>query len=242
MIPFVVGAMLLQTMRATPPAPVPFAVGELLEFSGSYLFASPGSATMTVVGVDTVSGVARWHFSLGLDVDFAWFHNRTKLESWTGVNDFASRRFVHWIKEGGRQIADDDFQIFGDSGFYRNRSDTLKKRTPRLPLDDLAFIYFLRTMDFKKDSVYRLPRYFRDDHNPVEVTVMGHDSVEMPDGSRRSCWLLRPIVDEPGGLFARGKNAKLWITDDGVRVPVKIESDFGPSHLTLKLKRISKSQ
>ncbi len=243
MIPFVVGAMLLQTVRAAPPAvAAPFSVGETLEFSGKYLFATPGSATMVVTGIDTVRGVPQWHFNLALNVDFAWFHNKSRLESWTTVGDFVSRRFIHSIVEQGKQLANDDFHIYGDSGFYRNHSDTLTKKTPKLPLDDLAFIYYLRTMEFKQDSTYRMPRYFRDDHNPVEVTVLGHDSVEMPDGTKRSCWVLHPVVDEPNGLFSRKSDAKLWLTDDGLRLPVQIESKLFVSHLTLKIVKISYSR
>ncbi len=244
MIPFVVGAMLLQAASAkSAPLAVPFAVGETLEYSGKYIIGTPGDATMRLVSIDTVRGVPEWHFALTLDVHAIGYTGHTHMDSWTGANDFISRRFIHYVKDNGKVWADDDFQIHADSGFYRNRTDTVTKVTPRMPLDDLAFIYFLRTMEFKKDSVYRIPRYFRNEHNPVEITVLGHDTVDMPDGSRRSCWLLHPVVDEPGGLFARSKDARLWITDDGVRLPVKIQSDlFLGTHLTLKLKSMPKRQ
>ena len=248
MIPFVVGAMLLQTVQAKPQPialATPFGVGETLEYGGKwsgYPFGEVAKATMKIAAIDTVRGVPQWHFSMTTRISALVFHNHTELESWTTVGDFNSHRYIHKVNEQGKQLADDDFQIFGDSGYYRNRNDTLKKRTPPNPLDDVSFIYYLRTMAFKKDSTYKIPRYFRDDHNPVEVTVIGHDTLEMPDGSRRSCWVIHPVVDEPNGMFARKANARIWLSDDGVRIPVQIVSDLVIGHVTLKLKSITHSQ
>jgi hypothetical protein len=241
MIPFVVGAALLQTMSA---APVPFAVGESYEYSPHYsinLFGSLGGVSLTVAGVDTVRGVPSWHFTMITNVSAPFYKARSRLESWTSVKDFVSRRFIHFVNENDHQYADDDFQIHGDSGYFRNRADTLTKPTPHDALDDLAFVYYLRTMEFQDGKTYRLPRYFRQDHNPVEVTVLGHDTLDMPDGSRRRCWVVHLLVDD-GGMFSKKSNAKLWLSDDGIRIPVQIRSDLPVGNVTLKLKRISRTQ
>ena len=242
MIPFVAGAMLLlQAVPAMPvPATVPFGVGESFEYDGHYLFFSPGGATMTVVGIDTVRGVPSWHFQLTMHVTVPLYKNRSDLESWTGVNDFVSRRFVHVINENGKQLTNDDFHIFGDSGFFRNHEESATRPTPPRPLDDLAFVYYIRTMELKTGGRYLVPRYFREDHNPVEVTVIGHDSIEMPDGSRCFCWVLHPVVDEPNGLFSKKADARLWLTDDGLRIPVQIRSDIGFGAVTLKLRKLTR--
>jgi hypothetical protein len=241
-IPFVVIAMLLQTIpTASPPPTVPWGVGESFDYDGKYMIFSPGGATMSVVGIDTVRGVPNWHFKLTMHVKVPFYKNDSDLESWTAVNPFVSRRFVHVINENGRQISNDDFHIFGDSGFYRNHAESLTRPTPKQPLDDLAFVYYIRTMELKTGGKYAVPRYFREDHNPVEVEVMGHDSLEMPDGSHCYCWVLHPVVDEPNGLFSRKNDARLWLTDDGLRIPVQIRSNIGgPGALTLKLRKITR--
>jgi hypothetical protein len=240
-IPFVVGAVLLQAIPAVSARTVPWSVGESFEYDGKYLLFSPGGATMTVVGIDTVSGVPAWHFKLTMHVKVPFYKNDSDLESWTEVNPFVSHRFVHVIVENGKQISNDDFHIFGDSGFYRNHQAPATSPTPRQPLDDLAFVYYIRTMELKTGDKYTVPRYFRADHNPVEVDVIGHDSLEMPDGSRCYCWVLHPVVDEPNGLFSRKNDARLWLTDDGLRIPVQIRSHvLGPTALTLKLRKITR--
>ncbi|MGH7524229.1 MAG: DUF3108 domain-containing protein [Gemmatimonadales bacterium] len=242
MIPFVVGAVLLRAIAAAPlPVQVPWGVGESFEYDGKYMFITPGGATMTVVGVDTVGGVPSWHFQLTMHVKIPFYKNDSDLESWTGVNPFVSHRFVHHVIENGKQISNDDFHIFGDSGFFRNHAEAKTKPTPREPLDDLAFVYYIRTMDLKVGGKYAVPRYFRDDHNPVIVEVLGHDTLDMPDGSRCYCWMLHPIVDEPNGLFSKTSDARLWLTDDGLRIPVQIRSKVGgPGQLTLKLRKITR--
>lgn len=248
MIPFVVGVLLMQAVQATPPAPiaVPFAVGESFEYGakfGTFGF-NVGEATLKVVGIDTVRGVPSWHLSLieNASALIGLYNNQTRLESWAGTRDLVSRRFVHWVKERGKQIADDDFQIFGDSGYYRNRTEAATKPTPADPLDDLTFVYYLRTMELKVGETYTLPRYFRADHNPVTVTVVKHDSIDMPEGNRCYCLLLHPVVDEPNGLFSKKADAKLWLTDDGLRIPVQIQSSTGFGDVTLKLRKITSRQ
>ena len=203
MIQFMVAAMLQAAAGRAPAPSVPFNVGESFEYAGRWKVFTVGDAVLSVAGVDMVAGIPTWHFKLVMQVGIPLYKNHSELESWTGVNDFVSRRFVHTVIENGKQLANDDFHIHADSGFFRNHSDTVTHATPRLPLDDLAFIYYLRTMELKTGGVYSLSRYFRNDHNPVTVTVIGHDSVEMPDGNRCYCWVLHPVVDEPNGLFSR---------------------------------------
>jgi len=223
-IPFVVGAMLLQTVRTTPPpVAVPYGVGETMEYSGRYLLIT-AHGLMKVVGVDTVRGVPSWHFNVTFNVDAPFFHNKTDLNSWVGVKDFFSRRFTKVLDE--KDLAkNDDFQIFPDSGFFRNKSDTTKRPTPHDPIDDAGFMYYLRTAKYVEHHTDTIPRYYRMNFNPVIIEVLGHEMVETPSG-RYYCWILHPIVDEPHGMFDRDHDARIWITDDGLRIPVQIQSHY----------------
>lgn len=242
MIPFAVGAAILHSLAA---APVPFAVGERFDYAPHYSllpFGSVGDVSMSVVGIDTVRGVPSWHFTMTSNLSAPFYKAKSRLESWTSVKDFVSRRFVHFVNENGKQYSDEDIQIHADSGFFRNRAEPNTKPTPRDALDDLSFIYHIRTLEFKDGARFRMPRYFRADHNPVEVDVIGHDTLNMPDGTRRRCWVIHLVVDD-GGMFSRKSNARIWFSDDGVRIPMQIVSDLanGPGHVTLKLKKISRA-
>jgi hypothetical protein len=245
MIPAPLAAVMLHTARlARESRRVPFAVGEVLEYGGKYnltpFLGNVGSGTLTVVGIDTLHGVPAWHFRLSTQVQaLGLYKNVTLLESWTAVSPFESMRFVHKVNENGHQYSDDDFHIWPDSGFFRNHDDSVTHATPADPLDDLAFLYYIRSMDFKTGAVYRIPRYFHADKNPVVLTVLGREWVDMPDGSRRQCWVVHPLVNDNNGIFSAKADTRVWISDDGVRVPVQLKFAVHPGTVTLQLRKIS---
>ncbi|HEY4100033.1 MAG TPA: DUF3108 domain-containing protein [Gemmatimonadales bacterium] len=238
MIPFVVGTMLAQSLAMAPApisaAPSPFGVGETIEYVGHYKFLSPGHVTLKVVGVDDVRGAKAWHFSLAMNVAVLMFHSSTALDSWTAIDPFESLKY--------RKVIDgktSEFAIFPDSGFYRSSGDTTHHPTPHDPIDDLAFIYFLRTTPLHEHAHYDFSHYYRMDKNPVSIDVLGREMVSLDDGTRRYCWILHPIVDEPNGMFARDHDARLWLTDDGLRLPVQIRSNYSVGAITLRMRRVT---
>ncbi|MGH7584085.1 MAG: DUF3108 domain-containing protein [Gemmatimonadales bacterium] len=234
-------AAMLSAVAGSPPASVPFHVGETLEYSGSYHLLFPISighaATLSVAAIDTVRGRPCWKFSFVTDVSVPLFHNHSELTSWTTTDGFVSLRFVHLVDES-HYSRHDDYRIYPDSGMWRNRRDNSTHDTPSAPLDDIAFIYYLRlpTTPLQLGRNYRLDRYYRADRNPVIINVVGREACDLPDDARSTCRVLNPVVDDPPhGMFMARENARLWITDDGRRLPVRIKS----GHVTLTLSKIS---
>ncbi|MEO5797899.1 MAG: DUF3108 domain-containing protein [Gemmatimonadales bacterium] len=219
---------------------VPFAVGEVLEYRGKWNFISAGAATLSVLPNDTIRGVNSWKFSLvsGIKVNAIFkFDNSTTLTSWTGLDDFVSRRFTKRLEENGR-IRNENFLIFPDSGYFRRNADA-PKPTSKAPLDDVAFIYYLRTLPLELKRTYKYDRYFRSEKNPVTVEVLKREEMEMPDGSKVKCLVLHPVVDEPNGMFSKSSNARLWLTDDARRIPVRIESTYTFGTVSLILQKVT---
>lgn len=214
----------LQTATAATPA-VPFGVGERLEYGGKFGFISAGSATLEVAGVEAERGARSWNFRFTTEVSVPLYSNRTTFESWTGTGDWISRRFTKDVAENGR-TRHETFRIYPDSGFYRRNDNTETKATSAQPLDDVAFFYWVRTIPLEVGRTYRFDRYFRAEHNPVVIKVEKRETKEMPDGTKVPVLLLRPIVNEDGGLFHEKSKAKLWLTDDARRIPVEIETNL----------------
>lgn len=217
--------------RGDRPQTTPFGVGETLEYGGTYrlLVAPIGMgkvATLSVVAIDTIDGVAAWKFSFLTDISIPFYHNHSALTSWTTVGTFVSRRFDRRVEETG-YARHDDFGIFADSGFYRVAGDTASHRTPREPLDDVAFFYYIRlsTTPLEVGKTYRIDRYFRDDRNPAVISVLRREPCDLPQGVKARCLVLNPVVDDPPhGMFMKSNNAELWVTDDSRRIPVRIKS------------------
>jgi hypothetical protein len=231
---FAVVMLAVQT-AAAPPPPVPFSVGERIEFSGKFSgFIKAGNATLAVEAIDTVRGAESWRFSFTTEVDKLGYSNRSVFESWTGTEDWISRRFIKNVTEQGRTRYE-LFRIHPDSGFYRRNDNTETKPTSVSPLDDVAFFFWIRTVPLEVGTTYTFQNYFRAEQNPVVVKVEKREERKMPDGSKVQTLLLRPIVDEENGMFSKKSKAKLWLTDDVRRIPVAIETTLFIGNLRLEL-------
>ena len=94
-----------------------------------------------------------------------------------------------------------------------------------LPLDEIAFIYFIRTLPLEVGKTYTLNRYFKEEGNPVKVTVLRRDQRETEGVGYNT------IVVSP----------EIHFTDDERRIPVYVKSDIPnfPGSLTLHLQSIT---
>jgi hypothetical protein len=220
-----------------PPAAVPFAVGERLVYAARMGVFSVGEATMEVEGLDTVRGAETVHLRFHIEGGALWYHLDQTLESWVGRADFRSRRFLNRTEEKGKHWQR-DFDIFPDSGFYREAGRDSTHPTVADPLDDAAFLYWIRTVPLKIGERYEFRRYFRVERNPVIVEVLGRDRVNVA-GHKWDAIILRPKIPNGGGIFAEKAEARLWLSDDRDRVVLGIQSRFSFGLVTLKLKEYS---
>lgn len=237
-------ALLVLAQGASPDAPqpleaalrYPFGVGESLQFSAKLGFLRLGTGTMEVARIDTVRGTPSFHFRFALEGGNALYRINSVLESWTGVEDLKSRRFSQDNNENGR-IRERDYEIFPDSGFYRlGAGDPLP--TPEHPLDDASFIYFIRTQALEVGREYRLDYYFRKEKNPLIIKVEKRERMDLPDGTKVQCLVVRPIMGDRG-IFARRQDARVWITDDARRIPVQIRTRYPFGTVTLRLEKMT---
>ena len=219
------------------PAPVPFAVGERLVYAAHLGVFSVGEATMEVAGLDTIRGVESLHLRFHIEGGALWYHLDQTLESWVGRADFRSRRFSNRTEEKGKRWQR-DFDIFPDSGFYREAGHDSTHATVADPLDDAAFLYWIRTVPLKIGERYEFRRYFRVERNPVIVEVLGRDRIKVA-GQKWDAIVLRPTIPNGGGIFAERAEARLWLSDDRDRIVLGLQSKFSFGHMTLKLKEYS---
>jgi Protein of unknown function (DUF3108)/Glycosyl transferase family 2 len=216
---------------------LPFAVGERLVYGARLGVFSVGEATMEVAGLDTIRGVETIHFRFHIEGGALWYHLDQTLESWVGRADFRSRRFSNHTEEKGKRWQR-EFEIFPDSGFYREAGRDSTRPTVADPLDDAAFLYWIRTVPLKVGERYEFQRYFRVERNPVIVEVVGRDRIDVA-GHKWNAIVLRPKIPNGGGIFAEKAEARLWLSDDSARVVLALQSKFSFGHMTLKLKQYS---
>lgn len=90
------------------------------------------------------------------------------------------------------------------------------------PLDDVTFLYFVRTLPLEVGKTYTFNRYFKEDGNPVTVKVLRRQRITVPAGTYNTI-VVQPII-KTKGLFSEGGQAELYFTDDDKRILVQLKS------------------
>lgn len=238
------GVALLLALQAPTAGPVgapgaipayPFAVGERLTYSAKLGIVSLGEGHVEVVRLDTVRGVEAFVFRFTLAGGVPLYSLDDTLESWTGVQDLLSRRFVQRQFEGGKTRFR-NYEIFPDSGVYHELVKNKRGLSSQFPIDDAGFLYFVRVTPLEVGKTYEFDRYFKKELNPVVLKVHKREQMEFPDGTKVQCLVIQPIVGEKGSLFGRQSDTRVWLTDDERRIPIQIRIRFVFGTITMRLK------
>jgi len=207
-------------------------VGEHLRYDAKFGIINIGGAELLVAGVDTIQGDSALHIRFVVDGGSFLYQLHNEWDSWIALDDFTSRRFVQDHHEGGRHYLN-EYDIYPDSGFYRQAGVDSVLPTSPLPLDDAAFFYFVRTVPLEPGARYEFDRYFKPDRNPVVLEVIGRDTIDVPAG-RFDCLVVKPTI-KGGGIFKEKADGRLWISNDDRRLVVQIKSRFYFGSLTFRL-------
>lgn len=221
-----------------PPGPlVTFPTGERLTFQAKYGLFNVGTAVMEVMGIDTVRGEETVHIQFRISGGALWYHLDQTIESWVGRWDFRSRRY-HSVQDERNRHRERRYEIFPDSGYYREEGrDTTFVTVPE-PLDDAAFLYWVRTMPLEVGKRYEYSRYFRPDLNPVIIEVLRRERVSVA-GKKWHAVVIRPKIPRARGLFGEKSETSIWLSDDDQRLVLAIQSNFSFGQVTLKLKEFA---
>jgi hypothetical protein len=102
-------------------------------------------------------------------------------------------------------------------------------------LDELSFIYFIRTLPLRPNESYSLDRHFDADRNPVRLRVVARERVTVGAGEFASVLVEMRVID-PKRYRGTGV-LRIHLSDDARRLPLRIESSLpgmGTTVLTLE--------
>jgi len=214
----------------------PFKVGERLTYSVKVGPLGRGSAVAEISNVDTIRGTVVYHSTFKVDGSLLFFGVNDLYESWFDPNTFTSLRYHQDIDQGSYE-RNRTYEIFPDRGVYIDATK-VEQKTVDNPLDDGAFLYFLRTIPLEVGKTYTFNRYFKPDRNPVRVTVVRRERVRVPAGEF-DAWVLQPKI-KAKGIFAEGANAEVWLQNDDGRVMLQMKTRLGFGSVLFQLKERSK--
>jgi hypothetical protein len=218
--------------RAQQDAPLPFAVGERLEYVGRVRGIS-GRGTMWIAGPVDVRGTSTYelHFDFSARVGPLSVTQRTV--SWLDPERMAVLRFAkrerHLLSRHEEAI-----ELFPHERRWRASGGESGESPTDAPLDELSFIYFVRTLPLASDSTLSFSRHFDLQRSPTTVRLMGHERVNTAAGSFNTA-VVEMRVRDPEHYRGEG-TIRFSISDDRCRIPVRIESnipDAGTVVLTL---------
>lgn len=221
-------ATALQLATQPPPAPPaiprPFKVGELATYSARYLFAS-GSGTMEVVGVDTVRGRSAYRFRFILAGGGFGYKLVDTLNSWVDTASFESLRFHQDQLERSKKRTH-RYEIFPERGVYTDIGKAASP-SPKGPLDDVSFLYFIRSTPLVVGQTMTFTNHFRPESNPVTLRVLRRERIKTPIGEFPAI-VVRPIIRSKTGkgLFSENSEALVWLSDDSARIILQIKSEM----------------
>jgi hypothetical protein len=226
------GAAMPANAYAQRASTLPFAIGERLTYDGR-VRGIGGKGTMWIEGPVDVRGVSTYelHFDFSARVGPMTVSQRST--SWLDPERMAALRFT---KKERRLLArhDEAVELFPEERRWAANDGASGASPTSAPLDELSFIYFVRTLPLSADSTLRFARHFDAERSPTIVRVLGHETVTTAAGVFGT-FVVEMRVRDPEHYRGEG-TIRFSISDDGCRIPVRIESnipDAGTVVLTL---------
>lgn len=218
-------------------APAPWGPGEHLVYKVKLGWFNVGSGWLTLDGMDIVRGHLTYRAVMGIDGGALGFSIDDRYTSWFDVETLQSWRFVR--KYGGSYTSQRHYEFYPKRDLWdREDNDESGPMATDEPLDEIAFIYFLRTLPLEVGDTYTFHRYFKEEGNPIVVEVVRKDERKTEAGKFNTI-VVRPTF-ESEGIFSKDGEAELHFSDDEQRLLVYMEVNVPsfPGGMSLHLEKV----
>lgn len=220
---------------ASAPAPLPFAPGERFTYAVKVAkMGASGHGAMWIAGPEMVRGTEAYVLHFDSKAGLGPFRASDKTTSWLDPQRMATLRFSK-VEHHLFASHTDDVEVYPAQRRWSAADSTTGESSTDSPLDELSFIYYIRTLPLAADSVYVVERHFDVQRNPTTIRVIGHEDIETKAG-RFSTLKVEMRVRDPRHYQGEG-TIVFNFTDDTRRIPVRIESTvpvYGKTVLTLE--------
>ena len=216
---FALGLLLIDPVEAqlapgpTTPEAHALAVGERMEYGLKFGRLRLGKASLEVEARDDQRGELGYRVALDVSLGAPILRFEDRLVSWIAPDPFRSLAFE-------RRDPDD-------------KSQRVRHEFEEDALDELATLYYLRTLGLEPGFDLETDRYFSPAGNPMRFRVVGRERVRVPAG-RFDTIVLEPVIPALG-IFKREAEARLYLSDDEWRILVQVETTTKAGRLTIYL-------
>ena len=201
---------------------LPFKPGEELAYRARLgKFGTVGRGRMWIKETTHASGKPLFllQFELTGKVLGSTVEDRT--QSWLLPERMAS---IHYHKKARTPIKSrtEQVEIFPDERRWSNHTGGGGSTPTSAPLDELSFLYFVRTLPLEPGTTHSLNRHYDVRRNPVVVRVLRREQVSLPGGPVQTI-VVEMRVKDPDTFGGEGI-IRMYLTDDARRIPVRIET------------------
>jgi hypothetical protein len=205
-----------------------FQPGERIQYTVYYnlfgLYVNAGSATITTAQA-RLAGRDAYHI-VGegkTNSSYNWIITvRDRFESYMDAQTLEPLKFVRHIEEGSYRKHEEIY--FNSKENTATGSDGVMK-VPDQVQDLVSSLYFARNIDYNRYKVGNKIGFklFLDDKvYDMYVRYAGKETIKTRYGTFRTI-KLKPLLIK-GKVFEGGEKMTVWVTDDGNRVPVRVET------------------
>lgn len=213
---------------------LPFAPGERLTYAGRVRTAISGRGTLWVEGPSDLRGTPTWILHSDMEGRVGPFRATDQSTSWLDPVRMTTLRYTtrerHLLARH-----DNTTDIFAGEGRWSDGDGGSGELAAPDPLDELSFLYFLRTLPFSTDSTVSVIRHFDPARNPTVLRVVGRDDVQVGAGRFRALIVEMRVRD---ARRYRGEGViRVSLSDDRCRLILRLEStvpDAGTAILSLE--------
>lgn len=201
---------------------LPFAVGEELNYRlrvGGV--GTVGTGTMRVEGPEDVRGTRTLVLRSEIQSTLRLVSGSDRSASWLDPVGMRSLRFEKRERSPFTR-RDDSIDLFSATREWRAADGSMGRSGTDAPLDELSFIYFIRTLPLVPGASFSFDRHYDPARNPVSVRVTGREQIRVGAGEF-TAFVVEMRVKDPERYRGTGL-IRIHISDGPARLPLQIES------------------
>ncbi len=200
---------------------LPFAVGERLSYDAHAGPGLNGRAEMWIEGPEDIRGTSTMVLRFTFAARVGFLHVDDNTTSWLDPIRMSAMRFV---KEEHHLMArhNEDVTIEPLTRHWSAADGRSGTSPTNIPLDELSFMYAVRTFSLSTDSATVLDRHFDAERSPTTLRMIGRDTITTPAGTFATREVEMRVRDAHN---YKGEGViRFSLSDDACRRPLRIES------------------
>lgn len=202
---------------------LPFAPGEVFEYKGRVRVGVAGGGSLRVEGPTELRGTTVWTLHSDMEGKLGFLRATDRSASWLDPERMLTLRYStrerHLLTR-----RDDVVDVFPGERIWRGQDGAEGAIGSEAPLDELSFLYYLRTLPLAADSTLRIARHYDPSRNPTLVTVIGREETTVGAGRFRAVVVEMRVRD--ARRYQGEGTIRVHLSDDRCRLILRLESEM----------------